>query len=97
MDEGVHAGRAGRSQDKELQKLRRRVTKNTMPDNRWDPIVDVLLNWEPMEYTPHVVCDMAKPRHTTNHASRRPQNTVQRPAIKLEGVHSREKSNDLID
>src|SRR6218665_4173194 len=28
------ATRAGRSQDKELQKIRRRVTKNTMPDNR---------------------------------------------------------------
>ena len=28
------ATRAGRSQDKEPQKIRRRVTKNTMPDNR---------------------------------------------------------------
>ena len=53
-------------QAKELQKIRRRVTKNTMPDNRGDPIEDALLNWEPVEYIPHVVCDMAKPRHTAN-------------------------------
>src|SRR6218665_1105308 len=39
-------------------------------------IVDALLNWEPVEYIPHVVCDMAKPRHTTNHASSRPQDTT---------------------
>jgi len=29
-----------------------------------------------VEYIPHVVCDMAKPRHTANHAISRPQNTI---------------------
>src|SRR6218665_741807 len=70
------ATRARQSQDKELQKIRRCVTKITMPDNGGDLIMDVLLNWEPVEYIPHVICDMAKHRHTTNHASSRPQNTV---------------------
>src|SRR6218665_1963363 len=32
------ATRAGRSQNKDLQKIRRRVTKDTMPDNRGDPV-----------------------------------------------------------
>src|SRR6218665_2685117 len=72
------ATRAGRSHGKELQKIRRRVTKDTMPDNRGGPVEDALLNWEPVEYIPHVVYDMAKPTHTTNHASSRLQNTVQR-------------------
>jgi len=74
------ATRAGGRQGKELQKIRRRVTKDTMPDNRGDPVEEALLNWEPVEYIPHVVCDMAKPRPImrANHASSRPQNTIQR-------------------
>ena len=72
------ATRASRSQDKELQKIDRRISEYTMPDDRGDPAMDALLNWEPVEYIPHVVCNMAKPRHSTNHASNRPRNTVQR-------------------
>jgi len=34
------------------------ISKDTLPEDRGDPIMDALLNWEPVEYVPHVVVDM---------------------------------------
>src|SRR6218665_2041795 len=56
--------RASRSKDKVLHKIIRRISEDTVPYDRGDPIMDALLSWEPVKHVHHVVGDMTKPRHT---------------------------------
>jgi len=46
---------ASRSQAKELLKVSRHISEDTVPDDRGDPIMDELLNWVPVKNAPHVV------------------------------------------
>src|SRR6218665_1161707 len=74
----------------------RHISEDTVPDDRGDPIMDELLNWVLVKTRYMQSVNMAKPRHPTNLVS-----TTNRTRLKgcnqLEGVHSKKKSNSLID
>jgi hypothetical protein len=51
---------------KELPEIDRCSAQNTVPDNGGDPILDALLDREPVEDITHKCRDVAKLRDTTN-------------------------------
>jgi len=59
--EVISEGRAEKIQEKELQKIDRRISENVETDDREDLIMDALLNWETAETVQHVFGDMTKP------------------------------------